>query len=105
MILLHITLLNEKQSPVLEKFELLPVVNEGLAHLTPAVMYEKTAAKYVMLGIHEFRELARNGTIPYRNRPGHNRRLYLKSDLDAYLANLPVGGKINTSEDSPDSIQ
>jgi hypothetical protein len=40
-----------------QKFEVLPVVNEGLAPLTQAVMYEKTAAKYIMLGIHEFREL------------------------------------------------
>ena len=89
----------------MQKFEILPVVNEGLAPLSQAVMYEKMAAKYVMLGIHEFRELARNGTIPYRTRPGHRRRIYLRMDLDAYLTNLPVGGKMGSSEDSPDSIQ
>lgn len=88
----------------MQKFELIPIVNEGLAPLTQAVMYEKMAAKYVMLGIHEFRELVHKGVIPYRTRPGHDRRIYLKSDLDAYLANLPVGGKIRPSEDSPDSI-
>lgn len=69
----------------MQKFEILPVVNEGLAPLTQAVMYEKTAAKYVMLGIHEFRDLVHNGIIPYRTRQGHCRRIYLKSDLDASL--------------------
>ncbi len=59
------------------------------------------AAKYVMLGIHEFRDLVHRGIIKYRTRPGHRRRIYLKSDLDAYLADLPVGDKIPTGEDLP----
>ncbi len=75
----------------MQKYEILPVVNEGLAPLTQAVMYEKMAAKYIMLSIHEFRELVNNGIIPYRTLQGHSRRIYLKSDLDAYLATLPCG--------------
>ncbi len=88
----------------MRKFELVPVVNEGLAPLTTAVMYEVTAAKYVMIGIHEFRNLVRSGAIPFRTRPGHNRRLYLKADLDRYLASLPIGGRMPCSEDSLDSV-
>ena len=88
----------------MQKFELIPIINEGLAPLTQAVMYETTAAKYIMLGIHEFRDLVHDGVIPYRTRPGHNRRIYLKSDLDAYLAGLPIGGTMPSSEDSSDSV-
>lgn len=79
----------------------MPVVDE-LSPLTSAVMYEATAAKYVMLGIHEFRKLADRGEIPFRRHPGRKRRIYLKTDLDEYLSLLPRG-KINFSEDSPDS--
>jgi excisionase family DNA binding protein len=76
---------------LMQNFEILPVVNEGLAPLTQAVMYEKTAAKYVMLGIHEFRKLVDEGVIPCRFHPGRTRRIYLRSDLDRYLSNLPCG--------------
>jgi hypothetical protein len=83
----------------MKKFELIPMINDGLAPLTQAVMYEKMAAKYVMLGIHEFRGLVHNGIIQYRTRPGHSRRIYLKSDLDTYLAGLPIGGRMSPGED------
>ena len=89
---------------IVEKFELIPIAREGFAPLTQAVMYEKVAARYVMLGIHEFRELVHKGIIPYRTRSGHSRRIYLKSDLDSYLAGLPIGGKMGPSEDSSDSV-
>jgi hypothetical protein len=72
----------------IEKMSLLPVV-DGLAPLTPAVMYEVMAAKYVMLGIRDFRKLVDEGVIPCRTHPGRTRRIYLKSDLDDYLRNLP----------------
>ena len=73
-----------------EKYALMPVVDK-LAPITPAVMYEVMAAKYVMLGIHDFRKLVDEGVIIYRNRPGRTRRIYLKTDLDDYLKNLPQG--------------
>ncbi len=88
----------------MRKFEILPVVDKKLDPITQAAMYEKTAAKYVMLGIHEFRELVHKGVILFRTRHGHNRRIYLKSDLDNYLSSLPIGAKIQASEDSSDSI-
>ena len=73
-----------------EKFALMPVVDK-LAPITPAVMYETMAAKYVMLGIHDFRKLVDEGIIIYRTHPGRSRRIYLKTDLDDYLNNLPQG--------------
>jgi excisionase family DNA binding protein len=66
----------------------MPAVNM-LVPLVQAVMYEKTAAKYVMLGIHEFRKLVEDGIIPSRFHPGRTRRISLKTDLDEYLQNLP----------------
>ena len=78
---------------------------KGLAPLTTAVLWETDAAKYVKLGIHEFRDLVDGGIIVYRLRPGHKHRIYLKSDLDAYLANLPIGGRIAPEEDLPSHIR
>jgi len=81
------------------KLVLMPMI-EHLASITPAVMYEATATKYVMLAIQDFRKLVNNGSIPYRTHPGRSRRIYLKSDLDDYLCSLPCG-KMNASEDPP----
>ena len=64
---------------------------DHLSPVNPAVMYEVTAAKYVMLGIREFRRLVDEGAIIYRNHPGRKRRIYLKADLDDYLKRLPQG--------------
>jgi hypothetical protein len=58
--------------------------------LTPAVMYESEAAKYIMLGIHDFRRFVVAGTIPSRTHPGRKRKIYLKADLDIYLLGLPI---------------
>ena len=74
----------------MQKLTLMPVT-EDLAPLRPAVMYEAAAAKYVMLGIHEFRKLVGQGIIPFRRHPGRTRRIYLRSDLDAYLSE--AGGR------------
>jgi excisionase family DNA binding protein len=62
----------------------------SLGPLTPAVLYEVAAAKYVKIDIATFRELVRAGVIPARAHPGRTRNIYLKDDLDAYLHNLPV---------------
>ena len=72
------------------KLVLMPVV-DTLAPITQAVMYEAIAAKYVMLGIHDFRRLVDDGVITHRTHPGRTRRIYLKIDLDEYLRNLPRG--------------
>jgi hypothetical protein len=57
---------------------------------TPGVMYESEAARYIMLGIHDFRKLVAAGVIPSRTHPGRKRKIYLKADLDAYLLALPT---------------
>lgn len=84
----------------MNKLTLMPLVDR-LTVLTPAVMYESAAAKYIMLGIHEFRVLVDQGVIPFRRHPGRTRRIYLKADLDSYLSELPRG-RMTNSEDSPD---
>jgi hypothetical protein len=61
-----------------------------LEPITPAVMYEAEAARYIMLGIHDFRKLVAEGVIPCRTHPGRVRKIYLKADLDAYLFGLPT---------------
>ncbi len=82
---------------------LMPAMGD-LSKPTPAVFWEVAAAKYVKLGIQEFRELVNQGAIPFRNHQGRRRRIYLKEDLDAYLRNLPRGSlersRIVLSEDS-----
>lgn len=82
----------------LQKLVLMPVA-DNLAPIPPAVMYEVTAAKYLMLGIHDFRMLVNAGVIVCRNHPGRKRRIYLKSDLDDYLRSLPqsniVAGRVH----------
>ncbi len=55
------------------------------------MLWEVAAARYVKLGIQEFRELVNQGVIPFRQHPGRRRRIYLKEDLDKYLLSLPRG--------------
>jgi hypothetical protein len=68
---------------------LLPAVS-GLSPLTPAVLYEVAAAKYVKIDIADFRLLVKQGVIPARTHAGRTRSIYLKEDLDHYLRHLPV---------------
>lgn len=74
----------------------------NLSPLTPAVLYEVAAAKYVKIDIATFRDFVRSGVIPARTHPGRTRSIYLKEDLDGYLRNLPVKepgrGKIPAGE-------
>ncbi len=74
----------------MNKLALVPLVDR-MGEIMPAVMYESEAAKYVMLGVHEFRKLVDAGTIPFRRHAGRKRRIYLKADPDEYLSRLPRG--------------
>jgi hypothetical protein len=82
-----------------------------LSPLTPGVLYEVAAAKYVKIDIMDFRELVRSGIIPSRSHYGRTRKIYLKEDLDRYLRNLPinsaVGSRIGNGEVSskPPALQ
>jgi hypothetical protein len=80
-------------------------VDNELIPLTPAVMYEATAAKYVKMDLGKFRWLVKTGKIPARMHEGRTRWIYLKEDLDTYLRNLPIvdasKGKIRTGEVPP----
>ena len=87
-----------------EKMVFMPAV-DLLVPRTQAVMCEKTAAKYVMFGIHEFRKLVDQGVISFRTRQVDNKRPFsLKHELDAYLASLPWY-KIHFGESSSNSVE
>lgn len=67
-------------------------VIEDIKKVEPAAMYAKQAARYINIGINEFRIMVRNGIIPARKHAGRKHCIYLKSDLDEYLGSLPKGG-------------
>jgi len=75
---------------------------KDLGPLTPAVLWEVAAAKYVKIDICDFRDLVRKGVIKARVHYGRKRWMYLKEDLDDYLRNCPVvyasRGKIHSGE-------
>ncbi len=80
----------DRSGSAMSKLVLMPLADRP-ERITQAVMYETAAAKYVMLGIHDFRKLVEEGVIPFRRHLGRTRRIYLKSDLDSYLSRLPRG--------------
>ncbi len=55
----------------------------------PAAFHEKNACKYLCMSRPKFLELVYSGIIPYTTHANGSKRLYLKVDLDKYLASLP----------------
>jgi len=87
-----------------KKMLFMPAV-DLLVPLAQAIICEKTAAKYVMLGIHEFQKLVDQGIISFRTRQVDRKRPFsLKHELDAYLASLPRY-KIHSGESSSNSAE
>lgn len=54
----------------------------------PAAFHELAAAKYLGMRRSSFRELVMSGIIPYTYHLNGKTRIYLRSDLDAYLDSL-----------------
>ena len=54
----------------------------------PAAFHELAAAKYVGMNSYYFRRLVLSGLIPFSEHVNGKRRIYLRSDLDDYLASL-----------------
>lgn len=54
----------------------------------PAAFHEFAAAKYLGMNRTAFRELVFAGLIPFSEHINGKRRIYLRSDLDGYLASL-----------------
>jgi hypothetical protein len=54
----------------------------------PAAFHELAAAKYLGMNRTSFRELVFAGLIPFSEHVNGKRRIYLRADLDAYLASL-----------------
>lgn len=71
----------------MNKLALMPVVTK-LEPVMPAAFHEREAALYLRISIHAFRDMVRQGAIPYVRHPGRVRRLFVKQDLDEYLHNL-----------------
>jgi excisionase family DNA binding protein len=64
----------------------------------PAAFHELAAAKYLGMCRSYFRELVKAGLIPFTSHAGRSTRIYLRTDLDAYLLNLEkhtMGGREN----------
>lgn len=57
--------------------------------LQPAAFHELAAAKYLGMNRTSFRVLVFSGVIPYSEHLNGRTRIYLRSDLDAYLETLP----------------
>jgi hypothetical protein len=66
---------------------LVPIKETGA--LQPAAMHELAAAKYIGMNRTYFRELVFAGAIPFTEHMNGKTRIYLRSDLDAYLDGLP----------------
>ncbi len=56
--------------------------------IQPAAMHELAAAKYIGTNRTYFRQLVERGVIPFTVHLVGKARLYLRSDLDAYLCSL-----------------
>jgi excisionase family DNA binding protein len=67
---------------------LVPMIDR-VAPTGRAVFYEREAAHYLNVARGVFRQWVHGGRIPYTTHPGGKRRIYIKADLDEYLANLP----------------
>lgn len=60
-------------------------------HCTPAALDKEMAAAYCSVGITMFEQMVQDGTAPKARRfPGRRRVAWLRSELDAWLADLPL---------------
>jgi hypothetical protein len=66
------------------KLALVPIRDDA----APAVFHELAAAKYLGMNRTAFRELIFAGLIPFSEHVNGKRRIYLRADLDSYLAGL-----------------
>lgn len=58
---------------------------------TPAALDKEMAAAYCSVGITMFEQMVQDGTAPKARRfPGRRRVAWLRSELDAWLAGLPL---------------
>lgn len=58
---------------------------------TPAALDKEMAAAYCSVGITMFEQMVQDGTAPKARRfPGRRRVAWLRSELDAWLAALPL---------------
>jgi len=69
------------------RLALVPIFS-SIAPPEPLLLYETTAAKLLKISIHQFRQLVRDGVVPFRLHSGRSKRLYLLEDLRVYARNL-----------------
>jgi len=73
----------------------LVMVPDRIQDAVPEGFREKRAAQFVGVGIHLFRRLVRDGRIVPRLLG--KTRIYLRSDLEEFLTNLPVDHRAQVS--------
>jgi len=66
------------------KLSLIPIRDDA----SPAAFHELAAAKYLGMNRTAFRKLIFAGLIPFSEHVNGKRRIYLRTDLDSYLASL-----------------
>ncbi len=64
-------------------------IREDIQDPQPAAFHEKGACKYLCISRPNFLELVYSGMIPFTTHANGSKRLYLKVDLDEYLASRP----------------
>lgn len=58
---------------------------------TPAALDKEMAAAYCSVGVSMFEQMVQDGTAPKARRfPGRRRVAWLRSELDAWLVDLPL---------------
>lgn len=62
---------------------------DRLEPISPVAFRAVAAAAYIGISANAFNRIAAEGAIPWVQHVGHVHRLFLKDDLDAYLAKLP----------------
>ena len=82
----------------MKKLALIPISDER--QVAPAAMHELAAARYCGMNRTAFRDLVKTGVLPYAEHLNGKTRIYLRSDLDAYLVGLRWR-KMTARESSP----
>jgi len=67
--------------------QLIPV-HDRVCDPQPAAFHEAAAAKYIGMCRTKFREIVKEGLIPFAEHMNGQTRIYLRYDLDTYLKSL-----------------
>jgi Helix-turn-helix domain len=66
------------------------ILADRRAEIAGGLLKAENAAAYLNVSVSTLQELSRRRRVPYRLRDG--RRYWARTDLDAYIAGLPIAG-------------